>query len=354
MKITKLSQNLNENEAALIVSPINRTYFTDFNSSNGYLMVTRDSSIFITDSRYIEAAKKQIKSVKKISTQQNVKSQLINWAKEHKIERILIEAKRTTISEFNNYTKYYKEFELCSSNRLDDLIEELRFVKDEQEKNKIIKAQRIAEKAFDHILHFIEVGKTEKEIALELEYFMLKNGAQSLSFETITVSGKNTSLPHGVPSDKKIENGDFITMDYGAVVDSYHSDMTRTVAVGEVGTRQSQVYETVLKAQKEAISVVKAGIKASECDFAARNIIDKAGFDECFGHGTGHGVGIEIHEKPGISPSSHEILKVGNVITVEPGVYIQGSMGVRIEDMLYVTQDGSENLTKAPKNLIVL
>lgn len=354
MKIEMLSEKLKQNEAALIISPVNRTFFTGFTSSSGYLMITKNKSIFITDSRYIESAKKEIKSVDEVTTQQNVKSQLANFAKANGIEKILFESKRTTISEFNIYKEKLSDFEVCGSERLCQYIEEIRLIKSEDEKQKIIKAQRIAESALDYILKFIEIGKTEKEIALELDYFMLKNGADGLSFETIAVSGKNSSLPHGVPSDKKIEHGDFITMDFGAVVDSYHSDMTRTVAVGEVGTRQSQVYETVLKAQNKAISVVKAGIKAREVDFAARNIIDKAGFDDCFGHGTGHGVGIEIHEKPSISPASHEFLSAGNVITVEPGIYIEGSMGVRIEDMLFVTEEGYENLTKAKKSLIVL
>ena len=354
MKIEMLNQKLQDDEAALILSSENRTYFTGFTSSNGFLMVSSKNSIFITDSRYIEAAKKEITSVGEVIVQQNVKSQLVNWAKSNGIKKILFFFFLITISEYNNYKQHFKDFELCATAKLDNFIDELRYVKSQEEKEKIIKAQRIAEKALDHIMTFIKEGKTEKEVALELDFFMLKNGADALSFETIAVSGKNSSRPHGVPGDKKIEKGDFITMDFGAVVDSYHSDMTRTVALGDVGTRQAHVYETVLEAQNKGISVVKPGIKASECDYAARNIINKAGFGEYFGHGTGHGVGIEIHENPLISPSSNEFLKEGNVITVEPGIYIEGDMGVRIEDMLYVTEDGSENLTKAPKHLIVL
>lgn len=354
MKLEILKSKLEKDEMALIISAENRTYLTGFDSSNGYLLVCGNKSIFITDSRYIEAAKSKIKNVDEIEEQQRIYSQIINHAKKLGIKKILLETTRTTISDYFSYKKSFKDFEVSNENKLDNIIKELRLIKTQKEKEKIIEAQRIAERAFDYILTVIKPEKTEKEIALELNYFMLKNGADDLSFETIAVSGKNSSMPHGIPGDNKIKNGDFITMDFGAVVDHYHSDMTRTVAVGEVGTRQTQIYETVLKAQKNAISVAKAGLKASDVDFAARDIIKKAGCDECFGHGTGHGVGIEIHEAPNVSPLSNEVLQAGNVITVEPGIYIEGFMGVRIEDMLYITQDGNENMTQAPKELIVL
>ena len=183
---------------------------------------------------------------------------------------------------------------------------------------------------------------------------MLKNGADALSFDTIAVSGKNSSMPHGVPTDKKIEKGDFITMDYGAVCDFYHSDMTRTVAVGEVSSKQIEVYETVLKAQEEAFRVMKAGVPCKDVDKAARDTIVNAGYGEYFGHGLGHGVGVEIHELPSLNPSSGAILEVGNIVTNEPGIYLPGEFGVRIEDMALITEDGYENLTLSEKKLIVL
>ena len=218
----------------------------------------------------------------------------------------------------------------------------------------IIAAQRIAEKAFDHILGFITPDKLETEVALELEYFMLKNGADALSFDTIAVSGKNSSLPHGVPSDKKIERGDFITMDYGAVVDFYHSDMTRTVAYGEVSSKQAEVYETVLKAQIAGVEALKPGTSCRDVDAVSRNIIKAAGYGEYFGHGLGHGVGVEIHEKPTLNPNSSDTLTAGYIVTVEPGIYIPDNFGVRIEDMAYITEDGYINLTSCEKKLIVL
>ena len=183
---------------------------------------------------------------------------------------------------------------------------------------------------------------------------MLKNGAECVSFETIDVSGKNSSMPHGVPSGKKIETGDFITMDFGAVIDGYHSDMTRTVAVGEVSSKQARVYETVLAAQLKGLEALRPCLSCREADAAAREVVENAGFGDYFGHGTGHGVGIEIHEEPRLSPKSSRILEIGDVVTVEPGIYLPGEFGVRIEDMAIITENGCENLTKSPKKLIIL
>ena len=183
---------------------------------------------------------------------------------------------------------------------------------------------------------------------------MLRNGGEGLSFETIAVSGKNSSMPHGVPSDKRIEKGDFITMDFGAVVDFYHSDMTRTIAVGEVSSKQIEVYETVLEAQLKALKAIKAGEICKDIDKIARDVIKEKGYGENFGHGLGHGVGVEIHESPSFNPTCDYILEAGNIMTVEPGIYLPGEFGVRIEDMAVVTKDGCENLTICEKKLIVL
>ena len=183
---------------------------------------------------------------------------------------------------------------------------------------------------------------------------MLRAGAQALSFETIAVSGRNSSMPHGVPTDKMVERGDFVTMDYGAVVNGYHSDMTRTVAVGEVSGKQAEVYDTVLKAQLTSLDLLAPGVACKAADAAARDVINAAGYGEFFGHGTGHGVGVEIHEFPVLNPRSTEILAPGDVVTVEPGIYLPGEFGVRIEDMAFITENGSENLTKCPKTLIIL
>ncbi|MBQ8209005.1 MAG: aminopeptidase P family protein [Clostridia bacterium] len=356
MNINSLMSHMPENaDSALIVTPENRRYFTDFPSSDGILVVTRQGSIFFTDSRYIEAAQKTITCCE-VAEGKKVYEQIRDFLNANNVKNIAVEQSGITLAQFENLKKNenLKAFELLSDNSLDKAISALRQVKSADEAERIKAAQRIAEKAFEHILDFIKVGRTEREIQLELDFFMLRNGAEALSFDTIAVSGVNSSMPHGVPSDKRIENGDFITMDFGAVVDGYHSDMTRTVAVGFVTDKQREVYETVLYAQENALSVLRAGVACADADKAARDVIASKGYGEFFGHGTGHGVGIEIHEKPNLSPRSDATLQIGNVVTVEPGIYLPSEFGVRIEDMALITENGYENLTKAEKSLIIL
>ncbi|MGN1195358.1 MAG: aminopeptidase P family protein [Acutalibacteraceae bacterium] len=353
--IKKLNEYLKaKNTAALITSEENVRYFTSFSSTNGYLVLTGGSSVFLTDSRYIEAAKNQISTCDEIIEIKTVSETLVPLLENLSLKKIEIEAGRMTVKTLNAYKKAFPFAEIISDGELDKAIDNLRAVKSEEEKEKIEKAQRIAEKAFDHILTFIKPGVTEREVSLELDFTMLRSGADALSFETIAVSGKNGSMPHGVPGNTKIQTGDFVTMDFGAVVDGYHSDMTRTVAVGQVSDSQKKVYDTVLAAQKAALASVKSGETCRTVDLKARDIITENGYGEFFGHGTGHGVGIEIHEFPTVSYRSDTVLKSGNVITVEPGIYLPGQFGVRIEDMVYVTQDGCYNFTKCEKKLIIL
>ena len=353
--INKLKEFLKEkNAAALIMSEENICYFTSFHSSNGYLVVTGEKAYFFTDSRYIEAAQNKITSCDEVLLLKSMKEELVPFISSLNKSELFVEAERITLSRYTELKSLFSGVTVNGNGELDKKISEIRTVKKDEQVNTIIKAQRIAEKAFDYILTFIKEGVTEKEVALTLEYFMLKNGADALSFDTIAVSGKNSSMPHGVPTDKKIEKGDFITMDYGAVCDFYHSDMTRTVAVGEVSSKQIEVYETVLKAQEEAFRVMKAGVPCKDVDKAARDTIVNAGYGEYFGHGLGHGVGVEIHELPSLNPSSGAILEVGNIVTNEPGIYLPGEFGVRIEDMALITEDGYENLTLSEKKLIVL
>lgn len=353
--INKLKEFLKEkNAAALIMSEENICYFTSFHSSNGYLVVTGEKAYFFTDSRYIEAAQNKITSCDEVLLLKSMKEELVPFISSLNKSELFVEAERITLSRYTELKSLFSGVTVNGNGELDKKISEIRTVKKDEQVNTIIKAQRIAEKAFDYILTFIKEGVTEKEVALTLEYFMLKNGADALSFDTIAVGGKNSSMPHGVPTDKKIEKGDFITMDYGAVCDFYHSDMTRTVAVGEVSSKQIEVYETVLKAQEEAFRVMKAGVPCKDVDKAARDTIVNAGYGEYFGHGLGHGVGVEIHELPSLNPSSGAILEVGNIVTNEPGIYLPGEFGVRIEDMALITEDGYENLTLSEKKLIVL
>ncbi len=355
--MNKLQQCLLEkgaNYCALIISPENRKYFTDFESSDGFLLVSSNRAVFITDGRYIEAAENTINSAEVQLLEQKAFSQIGRILDEMDCQHLLIEASRTTVSVYNSLKGVLKKTTISTDNTLDTIINTIRSVKTTDEVEKIIKAQRIAESAFEHILNFIRVGVTEKEIALELDFFMLKNGGEGLSFETIAVSGKNSSMPHGVPSNKKVENGDFVTMDFGTIIGGYHSDMTRTIAVGFATEEMQSVYKAVLDAQCNCLSNIKAGISCKDGDAFARDIIKSRGYGQYFTHSTGHGVGVEIHEYPNLSPSSPSILEKGNIVTVEPGIYIPGKFGVRIEDMAFIEDNGCINLTKAPKELIII
>ena len=353
-KINSLQKILKgSHEAILIHSPENRRYFTGFPSSDGYLVVTKDDAVLFTDSRYIEAAQKDI-SLCRAQLLTQLSKEVKIFLEENRIEKIYTETERLSVALLSQFRKIFSPIRVVPSKRLETAINNMRSVKVFSEIECIKKAQSIAEDAFDHILSFIRPGVTEKRIALELDFYMLSHGAEALSFETIAVTGKKTSMPHGVPDDTVVESGDFITMDFGAVYKGYHSDMTRTVAVGEVSAEQRKIYEIVLSAQKASLEILKKGVSCKEADKVARDIIKNAGYGDYFGHGTGHGVGIEIHEAPNLSPRSDAILQVGNVVTVEPGIYIPDKFGVRIEDMALITEDGYENLTHTPKELIIL
>lgn len=356
--MTEKTKILNEKissfcDAALIFSEANRRYFTDFPSSDGVLFVSGKETIFFTDSRYTEAAAQTI-GAEFVRDSYNIYDTLNEIFNLNGIKKVAVENSFVSLAFFETLREKLPETEFETSAALCCAIDEMREIKTSAEVSKIVRAQQIAEVAFNHILGFISTDKTEKEVALELDYFMLKNGADALSFETIAVSGENSSKPHGVPGNKKIQAGDFVTLDFGAMVDGYHSDMTRTVCVGKPSKKQREVYNTVLDAQKKCLSVLKDGISCFDADKAARDVIVSAGYGENFGHGTGHGVGIEIHEYPSLSPKSKSVLKEGNVVTVEPGIYLPGLFGVRIEDMALITKDGHKNLTCSPKELIIL
>lgn len=340
-------------DAAIIFSMENRRYFTEFPSSDGALLVYNGKALFFTDSRYTEAAAKCIGEENVIDSV-NLYETLKNIFAENSVKKVAVENDKLTLAEFDSIREKLPEVEFITTSLLANAIESIRIVKNESETEKIKAAQRIAEEAFSHMLGFIKPGMTEKEISLELDFYMLSHGAEAISFETIAVAGKNSSMPHGVPGDYKIQQGDFLTLDFGATVDGYHSDMTRTICIGEPSAKQREVYETVLKAQNAALAALKDGITGVEADKIARDIIEEAGYGKYFGHGLGHGVGVEIHEAPRLSPKAPHTLKEGHVVTVEPGIYLPGEFGVRIEDMAIITKDGSINLTECPKELIIL
>ena len=248
----------------------------------------------------------------------------------------------------------YRKALSCDLVLATDILWRLRSVKDGEELDAMVAAQRIAERALDQILGEIRPGVTEKEIAARLQYLMLHYGAENMSFDPIVVSGPNGSLPHGVPGERVIQNGEFVTMDFGCIYHGYCSDMTRTVAVGFATEEMQRVYHTVLSSQEAGIRAARAGVTGREVDGAARAVITAAGYGDYFGHSFGHGVGVEIHEAPNASPMNEKPLPAGAVISAEPGIYLPGKLGVRIEDVILLTEEGCKDLTKAPKELIIL
>ena len=354
-KLETLATKLPDEKAAALVSADHHLcYLTSFPSGESWIFVTREKAYFLTDFRYIEMANATVNGAECIMVTK-LSDTLNALVEKHAIERIFLEAGETSLAQANALRTAVTAVSFETGDELDNWLSEMRAIKDEHEISLIEQAQRITEAGFEHILPYIRVGATEKEVALELEFFMRRNGAQRVAFDFIVVSGANSSLPHGIPSDKPIQNGDFVTLDFGAVVDGYHSDMTRTVAVGSVSDEQKMIYDTVLKAQLASLATLKAGVPCLKGDAAARDIIVAAGYGEQFGHGTGHGVGVQIHEGPNLSPRAGvRLLKAGNIVTVEPGIYLEGKYGVRIEDMALITEDGCRNLTHCPKELIVL
>ncbi len=344
-----------ELDCALICSDINRRYFTGMRSSAGTLLCFREGAYLIIDFRYIEKARAVVKGCEVI-LRDNLYSQIKELLVRHGAKTVACEAMELTLSRFDQLRENLEgAAELDGTGTLSKAIYACRTVKTAEEADKIRQAQAIAEEAFRHILGFVRAGISERDVQLELDFKMLRLGAEELSFPTIALTGAATSMPHGVPSAERIiKKGDFVLMDYGAVVDGYHSDMTRTVAVGEPSDEMKRVYDIVLTAQEKALSEVRSGMTGQQLDSIAREHIEKAGYGEHFGHSLGHGVGLEIHEYPNASPLSSNILRPGNVVTVEPGIYLPGKFGVRIEDFVLVTENGCENLTHSPKNMIIL
>lgn len=339
-------------DGAIISSELNIRYLCGFDYTDGYLLILRERAFLLTDFRYAEAARLAVNNFEVRVPTDGMFSAINTIVKENGARVLAIEDTDVPVSTFSKMRDSMPDVSLATG--ASDVLANMRTVKDADELALIIKAQSITDAAFDHILGFITPDKTEREVALELEFFMRKHGADSCAFDTIAVSGAASSLPHGVPSDKKLSCG-FLTMDFGAKYAGYCSDMTRTVVIGKADCEMKKVYDTVLRAQLTALDAIHEGIGCREADTIARNVIDSAGYGSCFGHSLGHGVGLYIHEAPSFSPKAKEdsILRRGNVVTVEPGIYIEGKYGVRIEDMIAIDGNGSVvNLTHSPKHLI--
>lgn len=341
-------------DGAIVSSEINQRYLSNFDYSDGYILVTPKEAYLLTDSRYVEAAKATVRELDVICVKGGMLSELQKLLERCGLSRILVEEDALSYSAHARFSETFAGVTVLSG--ASKALGELRAIKDAGEIACIAEAQKITDAAFEHILNFITPERTELEVALELEFFMRRHGSEGVAFDTITVSGPASSLPHGVPSDVKLREG-FLTMDFGARVDGYCSDMTRTVVIGHADEEMKRIYDTVLSAQAAALDGMRGGMRCRDADEIARRIIRDAGYGECFGHSLGHGVGLFIHEFPRISPKASEtsVLEAGHVVTVEPGIYIEGKYGCRIEDMVAIRDDGSVmNFTASTKDLIEL
>ncbi|SHJ67393.1 Xaa-Pro aminopeptidase [Anaerobranca californiensis DSM 14826] len=351
-RIKKLKGKLKEIgvDGLLITQPQNRYYLSSFTGSSGYLLITEGEDVFLTDFRYTEQANKEI--ISGITILQHGLNPLEDVLKEIKRLGVKVLGFEREYVTYSGYLGYKKAFEGIELKAVEPVVEELRMVKDQEEIANMEKAIEIAGDAFAHILGFLKPGITEKDVALELEFFMKRKGASGLAFTTIVASGYRSSLPHGVALDKVLEKGDFVKIDFGCIFNNYCSDLTRTVVLGKATDEQKKIYYTVLEAQEAALAGIKSGISGKDADWLAREIIYNKGYTENFGHGLGHGIGMVVHENPRLSPKAEDSLQVGNVVTVEPGIYIPNFGGVRIEDMVVITENGNRNLTKVTKELI--
>lgn len=343
----------NELDALLITDEKNQRYAAGFPFTDGYVLVTKEKAWLITDSRYIEAAELAAggcATVQMYDRQHSALSLVKAALSEAGVSRLGGEERKLSHGDYQDIEKELGLPLLPAQQLLCDL----RASKSAEEIASMIKAQRISEAALEETLHIIKPGMTEREVAAELVYRMLRHGSEGNSFDPIVVTGAKTSMPHGVPGDEVIKSGDFITMDFGSLKDGYCSDMTRTVAVGSASEEMKNVYSVVLEAQLAGIAAAKAGVPGKVIDGAARAVIEKAGYGEYFGHGFGHSLGLDIHEAPNANPRGETPMPEGAVVSAEPGIYLPGRFGVRIEDVMVLHNDGAEVITKAPKELIIL
>ncbi len=344
-KLARLCKDIKSDEAFLITSSENVFYLSSF-SGEGMLVIDCARAIIVTDFRYIEDAKKNGEGF----SVENIERGIENIIGKN-IKKLVIEEKNITVSRYKMYQQKMPDTEFVDGS---DKIDAMRLIKDENEIRKIKTAAEIATYAFKDIVEHLSAGVSERELALKFEYLIKKAGASSTAFDTVVASGKNSSMPHACVTDRILEKGDFVTFDFGCLYDGYCSDMTRTIAIGNISDIQKDVYDIVLKAQKQALSQAMAGKQCRQVDAVARDIITDAGYKKEFGHALGHGVGILIHEQPTLSSKSDKILKDNMVVTIEPGIYIEGCFGVRIEDLVVIHGDTPLNLSDFTKELITV
>jgi Xaa-Pro aminopeptidase len=337
-------------DGILITSMYNRRYVSDFTGTAGVVLIGLEKALFITDFRYVEQASKQCIGYEIIQHKGTIPDEVARQVENLGIKKLGFEQDYVTFSEYKSFEEAINAEFVPVSN----LIENLRLIKTESEIKILKEAAEIADAAFEHILTFIRPGISELQVSNELEFFMRKAGATSSSFDTIVASGYRSALPHGVATDKLIEKGELVTLDFGAYYNGYVSDITRTIAVGNPDAKLKEIYSIVFEAQARGVAGIKPGMSGKEADALTRDYITEKGYGEYFGHSTGHGIGLEVHEGPALSIRSNIILEPGMVVTVEPGIYLPGVGGVRIEDDTLITKDLNETLTHSTKELIIL
>ncbi len=354
IRIAKLREKMRalDLDGFLTTAKENRQYLTGFTGSFGWVLVTQRDVYLMTDFRYAEQAQQQAHGCKIVRFQQYEPVITLRMLMEEMdIVTLGVESDRMTVEEFELLANHVRRKAITP---LKGFVEEVRRIKTEEEIALIAKAESIGDAAFSHVLGLIKPGMTEKEIAIELEFQMRKLGASGTSFSTIVASGKRSSMPHGLASDKVVEAGDFITMDYGCIYNGYCSDMTRTIVLGHVDEKQEKVYNLVRQAQEEALKSIKAGVIGKEVHMVAQKVFDDAGYGAYFGHGLGHCLGLEVHEDPRFNSKEETVMQENMVISVEPGLYLPDWGGVRIEDIVVIKEDGYVNLTHSPKDLIIV
>lgn len=337
-------------DGVMIMSTYNRRFVSNFTGSSGIVIISKDEALFITDFRYTEQAAKEAAEYTVVQHKGPIHEEVAQQVERLGIKRLGFEQDHVVFGMYKQYEQALKT-EIVP---LTGVVEKLRLIKTDSEIKILKEAADIADAAFKHILDFIQPGRTELEVSNELEFFMRNAGAQSSSFDIIVASGKRSALPHGVATNKLIEKGDFVTMDYGALHKGYVSDITRTVSVGEPSEQLKEIYQITLDAQLLAMEKIRPGLTGKEADAIARDYITSKGYGEYFGHSLGHGIGLEVHEGPGLSSRSTVTLLENMVVTVEPGIYLPGIGGVRIEDDTLLTENGNETLTHSAKDLIIL
>lgn len=355
-RIQSLQRKLRKNDGAILFDEANRRYYTGIDTSDGYVLVSKNRAVFYTDSRYITVARNEVKDTEVALDEGKMREDAAEFFASENVKTVLFEARSMPYASAKALMDTMPGFTFVSG---DKIFAAIRMVKGREELACMRKAQKITDRSFKYICGYIARNKgkklTERQIAVELEAYMQRHGSGKPAFDTIVASGENSACPHAIPGDRVIRDGDFITLDFGASYGGYCSDMTRTVAVGHVSDKQKKVYELVLEAQKRALAAARAGVRGCDVDAVARDFLKENGYGrEYFGHGLGHSVGLYIHEEPRFSPACTEVLKPHVVETVEPGVYIPGEFGVRIEDMIVLTADGCRDLTESEKNLIIL